>query len=95
MKVIEFVMFKLKPEITEEEFRVALADTDRWLASQPGFILRRHGVSASGRMDYAEWESVEAARTAADHFMTAPQTRAFKQALDPGSIAVHHFELVP
>jgi hypothetical protein len=41
MKAAELAIFRLKPDANEGEFRAAVGETDRWLARQPGFLLRR------------------------------------------------------
>jgi hypothetical protein len=94
MKVIELALFKTKPEVTEEQFRTALADSSRWLASQPAFVERRHGTGDDGCMDMVEWESMAAAQAAADRFPSAPEAQTFMAVIDPESIFMRHFELM-
>ncbi len=94
MTAIEIAMFKLKPDTSEDVFSAALAKTDLWLAGQPGFILRRHGTHEDEHLDYVEWESLAAAEAAGASFLTAPQTQAFMNTIDPASITMRHFVLV-
>jgi hypothetical protein len=92
---IELALFKLKPHLSEAEFRSTLSATDEWLARQPGFILRRHGCNGDGeRIDYLEWESMEHAKAAMEKFPDAPEMQAFMDAIDPASLSVRHFEVV-
>lgn len=94
MTTIELALFKLKPGTSPTDFAAALATTQSWLAQQPGFIRRRHGVSASGEhLDYLEWESMSAAKAAAEAFVTAPELRPFMEAIDMQTASMRHFEL--
>jgi len=94
MKVIELALFKLRANVTEAQFLVAFDHSNVWLSSLPGFIQRRHGVDNDGRVDIVEWESMAAAKAAAQQFMEAPETQAFMSAIDPESVIMRHFELM-
>jgi hypothetical protein len=95
MRAVELAIFRLKPDIDEDAFRAAIGETDRWLARQPGFLLRRHGTAENGdRVDYLEWDAMSSARVAAQAFTTAPETKRFMAAIEPDSIVMRHFELV-
>lgn len=95
MKAIELATFRLKADTSEEVFMAALADTDAWLAKQAGFILRRHGQNCEGdRVDYVEWESMEAAKAAAVRFETAQETQAFMNSIDIDQTQCIHYDLV-
>lgn len=94
MKVIELATFKLMPEVTDEQLRVVLADSNRWLASQPGFVLRRHGTGEDRRIDYVEWESMADAKAAADRLLNAPEAQAFMATIDPTTVVMLHFEMI-
>ena len=94
MQIIELVTFRIKPDLREEEFHAAVAETDEWLARQPGFIARRHGRSSDGsRVDVCEWETMEAAQAAAEKFPKDGACQRFMQALDMESISMRHFEI--
>ena len=95
MTVIELALFKLKPDVTEDQFQEVLHGSSRWFAGQPGFVRRRHGTGEEGRMDLVEWESMAAANAAAERFPSAPETQTFMAAIDPGSVVMRHFELMP
>lgn len=94
MKTIELAVFELKAGSVEHEFQLLIDETNDWLALQPGFIRRQHGVSEEKRMDYVEWESPQAARDAGERFMSAPETRAFLSAIRPDSVMIQHFQLI-
>jgi hypothetical protein len=94
MKVIELALFKLKSNVTESHFLVALRGTNQWLASQPGFVRRYHGTSDEGRMDLVEWENMAAAKAAADQFVTAPEIQIFLECIEPETVIMRHFEFV-
>lgn len=94
MKVIELALFKLKADVTEGQFLAALQDSNRWLANQPGFIQHRHGVGEEGRMDLVEWESMTAAKVAADQFMNAPETQAYMEVIDLETVSMRHFQIM-
>ncbi len=95
MKAIELVLYKLKDGIGETAFSEISTTTNNWLAQQPGFITRRHGIKDDGeRVDYVEWESMEDAKAAGEKFMNAPELRPFIEATDMSSVTMRHFELV-
>lgn len=91
MKVMELALFKLKAGVTDDQFRSALADSNRWLATQPGFLQRRHGAGDEGLMDLVEWESMADAKSAAENFMSAPETRSLIEVIDLESVVMRHF----
>lgn len=94
-RVIELAVFRLRPGVAEYDFSGALTASNAWLSRQPGFLLRRHGVSDSGeRVDYLEWESVAAAQSAAEAFVHAIELRPFNEAIDMESMSMRHFALV-
>ena len=96
MKAIELAIFKVKSDVDEIALHAAIAETNRWLAGQPGFVMRRHGVSDAGeRVDYVEWQSMEHAAAAGERFMSAPETQAFMAAIEAGSVSMRHFTLMP
>jgi hypothetical protein len=94
MKVMELALFKLKPEVTEDQLQAALQETNGWLARQPGFVRRHHGTSDEGRMDLVEWESLAAAKTAADQFMAAAEASSFMTMIDTDTIVMRHFHML-
>jgi hypothetical protein len=95
MKAIELATFKLKTGVDEAALQTAVAETDKWLARQPGFILRRHGRNGDGDcVDYVEWESMEHAMKAAETFCDAPEARNFMAALDAESTICRHYDLI-
>ena len=96
MNAIELAIFKVRPDVDEASLQAAIAETNRWLATQPGFVLRRHGVGDSGeRVDYVEWQSMAHATAAAERFMSAAETQAYIAAIEAGSVSMRHFGLLP
>ena len=94
MSVLEIALFQFKSGVTEDQVKAALSDSDRWLGRQPGFVSRRHGASAEGRMDIVEWSDSAAARAAAEAFMAAPEACGLMSIIDPGTVVMRHFDML-
>ncbi|WP_421577703.1 hypothetical protein [Shinella sp. M31] len=96
MNAIELASFRVRLDVDEASLQTAIDETNRWLAIQTGFVLRRHG-SGDGRerIDYVEWQRMDHAMAAAERFMAAPETQAYMVAIETGSVSMHHFTLMP
>lgn len=69
-QIEELVVCRLTTSPDDPGFRVALADTDRWLADQPGFLWRIPGFTDDGRLvDRCGWLSKTQAEAAGARFM--------------------------
>ncbi|MBR0560446.1 hypothetical protein [Neokomagataea anthophila] len=93
MAIIELSTFSLKPEIEESTFLEALAQSDAWLARQPGFIRRSYGCGELGWVDYVEYESLESAKSINQRFLSASEAQAFMGAIDFPTVEMRHFDL--
>ncbi len=93
--VLECVLFRLRPEVTEAAFRAAVPATGTFLRGLPGFVRRRLGRGADGEWhDHVEWASMDHALAAARAFMAEPSVRDFNQAIDPATSRMRHYDLV-
>lgn len=89
----EVVIFRLQPAATETDFLAAVDETTALLKTQPGFISRTIGKAESGEwLDILYWETIEAAKNAAEVFQTDPAGKRFSDYLDPQHIQVFYLE---
>ena len=92
MAVIECVLFRLRPGVTEAEFLAAVPATEAFLRACPGFVRRRLGRAADGEWhDHVEWTGMDEALAAARAFMAEPSVRPFNAAIDPAASRMRHF----
>lgn len=85
--VIELVLLKLRPGVSEPAFLWAAEATTAFLQACPGFVRRRLAKDAYGQwVDYIEWEDSKDALDAAERFNDDPATAPFNAVIDPGSI---------
>ena len=71
--VVEMVLMKLRTGVSEPAFLWAAEGTTAFLQACPGFIRRRLAKDAYGQwVDYLEWETMDAARQAAERFHSDP-----------------------
>jgi hypothetical protein len=89
--VIELVTLRVKPTVSDAELARAAGAAMLFLSSCRGFVRRRLAKSETGDwVDYVEWETREDALAAAEQFNHVPQTRAFNEAVELGSVVVRH-----
>lgn len=89
----ELVICRLRTSVDQPAFRAALAETDRWLAEQPGFLWRTPGVTADGRLvDRCGWASLADAERAGAKFMESQAGKAFGEFLDPEGMVFLHYQ---
>lgn len=89
--VLELVTFRLIPGADPEGFLATAEATRPLVAAQPGFRNRRLGQDATGVwVDLVEWDSLTAARTAAQAVMEAPAFAPFMAMIDPASLVMRH-----
>jgi hypothetical protein len=64
--VLELVVFKLSPGVTQAEFLESNEPVSSWIAGQPGFISRDLSYEAEGDrwVDVIWWETLEEAEAA-------------------------------
>lgn len=88
----ELVICRLNTSPENPDYQAALAETDRWLAAQPGFLWRTPGYSTDGRLvDRCGWASLAHAEAAGAGFLEAEAGQAFGAFLDPeGMVFVHY-----
>lgn len=91
----EVVIFRLQSTATETEFLATVDETTALLKTQPGFISRTIGKAESGEwLDILYWDTVEAAKKAAEAFQTDPAGKRFSAYLDPQHIQVFYLEAI-
>lgn len=93
--VLEIVSFKLVPGTGEEQFRALAENANRFIARQPGFLNRRLVAGEDGVwVDVIEWRSLKEAHAAAQKLMAEPSLTGFLTAIDMGSIAMSHRQVM-
>ena len=92
--VVEMVLMKLRTGVSEPAFLWAAEGTTAFLQACPGFIRRRLAKDAYGQwVDYLEWETMDAARQAAERFHSDPAMVVFNAVIGPGSVIGRHMTL--
>lgn len=93
-EVIELVLLKIKPGVPDSDFLSAASAASGFLKGCKGFICRRLAKGEAGQwIDYVEWHSMEAALAAAEAFNASPVTKAFNDAIEPGSVVMRHLTI--
>ncbi len=93
--VIETVSFKLKADITNEQFLAATKPVTAFLQAQPGFVGRHLSSDGEGQwLDHVEWKSMEQAQAAAAKFPTDPSLATLGGSLDFETVVMKHSKLM-
>lgn len=93
--VIELGMLKLKSDVTQEQFLLAVEETTAFLKKQGGFIRRVVSKNEHGQWaDMVYWASREAAERAGASFMLAAEAQQFMGLLVPEELQLFHFQTV-
>ncbi len=97
MSVIETVRYRLKPDATQKQALEAWHESQSFARAQPGFLSRKLAVTAEGELlDHVEWETMEAAKTAATNFNPEkyPELLGLIQVLDESTMTMTHYEVL-
>ena len=93
--IVEIVTFRPVAGLDEKAVLKLAATADAFLERQPGFLARRLSVGADGTwLEHIEWTRLKHAEAAASAFMTEPGLAAFRDAIDPARVAMHHNRLL-
>jgi hypothetical protein len=89
--VAEIVTFTLQPGTDPAQFIAAARQTDRWLASRPGYLGRTLSQGADGQWtDHVLWSDMARAQEAAEALMSALEGQAMMSAIAPASVRMRH-----
>jgi hypothetical protein len=89
--VLEVVLFALKAEVDEAEFRRASEAIMPTLAGMDGFLGRQLYRTDDGRwLDTVRWRDLDAARRAAEVFPTLPNAQPLMGMIDERTITMLH-----
>jgi heme-degrading monooxygenase HmoA len=93
--VIESVTFELVEGTQDEAFVSAVARSNKFLESCPGFLGRQVSKSRDAKLwlDLVYWESMDRALAAAARFNASPDTAAFNSLLKKETVAMAHFDV--
>lgn len=88
----ELVICQLTVPSDHQEFRAAVAESSRWLESQPGYLWRATGYSDDGRMiDRVGWASLAEAEAAGATFMESQAGQSLGRFLAPEGMVFLHY----
>ena len=96
--VVEIATFKTKEGVTREQLLDTVDAVSKWAQEQPGFISRDLAYSEDSDtcIDVVWWESLDAARTAADASMTSASCAPMFAAIDlEGTQMLHGVQTIP
>lgn len=92
--VLEVVEFALNEGVTTQGFLAEVEKTNAFLSTLPGFINRRLGQNDQGLwIDVVEWDTMKAAKDAAELFMTADVVQGFASMINHETIRMGHFDV--
>jgi hypothetical protein len=94
-KVLELVVFELRPGTSRERFLAAAEPVSAWIAEQPGFVSRELSFDAAGErwIEVVWWRTMEAARAAAELATTSESCAPMFALIDMDSALMVHGEL--
>jgi hypothetical protein len=92
MRVLELVVFKLKPGATREQLLATVDGVSEWAGSQPGFVSRDLAYAADEDrwIDVVWWESLEDAEAAAGAAVSSPSCAPMFELIDDDSMLFLH-----
>jgi antibiotic biosynthesis monooxygenase (ABM) superfamily enzyme len=95
-KVLELVVFKLKPGATREDLLATNDALSSWARQQPGFISREQAYDAEGDrwIDLLWWETIEDARAASEAAMTSESCAPMFALIDEEATLMIHADAV-
>jgi heme-degrading monooxygenase HmoA len=87
---LEIAEFETVANAGEDAVLAAAHEAGVFLARQPGFVARRLARRPEGDwVDIVEWESLDAAKAAAQAFPAAPEAASFMQVIAKVSRMTH------
>jgi hypothetical protein len=94
-KVLELVVFELAAGVSPEQFLGTADAVSDWISGQPGFVSRELSHDAEGDrwIEVVWWESVGAARQAAELAMSSPSCAPMFALIDTDSMLMLHGKL--
>lgn len=91
---IETVTFKLNKGVSRETFIEAAQAISVFAIKRDGFVSRRLSCNDDGLwIEHIEWETLEAAKSAAAEIGNDPTLEACMKAIDGPSVELHHTTL--
>lgn len=93
--IIETVLFKLEDGIEHETFLASISGSTRFIESCPGFVSRRLSSNEDGQwIEHVQWETMEAAKSAASRIGADSNTQDFIKCIRGPSVQMFHTELI-
>ncbi len=93
--VVEIVRFRLKENVTRDEFAATLPASNRFLEAREGFVSRRLSADEEGTwVEHIEWTSMEAAKAAAAAFFVEDSLEPMRNAIEGKGAEVNHNRIV-
>ena len=95
-KVLELVVFSLRPGASRDELLPTVDAVSAWIAEQPGFVSRSLVADREGGrwIDVVWWESMEEAEEAAQRAMSSDSCAPMFGLIDMESTLMVHGERV-
>jgi heme-degrading monooxygenase HmoA len=96
--VVEIAIFKTKEGVTPEALLATVDPVSRWAQEQPGFISRdlTYAEDSDTWIDVVWWDSLDAARAAADVSMTSEACAPMFDAIElEGTQMLHGTRMIP
>ena len=94
MSVLEMVLYRVQPGVTDDDV-IALSDEIHvWLKQQPGYQQRQLFMAESGEwLDIVHWASMAEAVTASEQIFHQPFAANFGDIFAPDATALHLYQV--
>lgn len=94
--VIEIVIFKTKPDVSDDLFKQAAAKTTSVLKKVDGFLCRQLGATKNREQwaDILYWKDLNSSHEATEFFLNAPDCQEFINLIDENSVTTIHLALL-
>lgn len=90
---VEFVLFKSKPDVSDEAILDVIHATQNVLKAFPGYIRRETLKNGDGQwVDVVYWQNRTDAQKAADAFNNDPSAAAFMEVVEVTSVNLMHMQ---
>lgn len=89
--IAEIVTFRVRDDVSPEDFLVATEATRAFLDAAPGFVARHLSRGADGTWtDHVIWTGLAEAQAASDALMARRELAPFLAAIRPDSVVMRH-----
>lgn len=94
MLVLEMVLYRVQPGVSEETVIAISDEIQKWLQQQPGYLRRELFMAESGQwLDIVHWASMAEAVRASEQIFSQPFAANFGDIFAPDATALHMYRV--